>query len=121
MADKRPASPDHVPTLTEVLLATNDAADAKLAEAFGSHSASETAEAAEAAEAADLLELIQQRIDMVFQTRLREAIAPALARLVDGLLRDLGPELARVLRDTAEQAVTQELARRRRDANAPSV
>lgn len=118
MADKRPASPDHVPTLTEVLLATNDAADAKLAEAFGSHSASETAEAAEAA---DLLELIQQRIDMVFQTRLREAIAPALARLVDGLLRDLGPELARVLRDTAEQAVTQELARRRRDANAPSV
>ena len=118
MADKRPASPDHVPTLTEVLLATNDAADAKLAEAFGSHSASEIAEAAEAA---DLLELIQQRIDMVFQTRLREAIAPALARLVDGLLRDLGPELARVLRDTAEQAVTQELARRRRDANAPSV
>ena len=118
MADKRPASPDHVPTLTEVLLATNDAADAKLAEAFGSHSASETAEAAEAA---DLLELIQQRIDMVFQTRLREAIAPALARLVDGLLRDLGPELARVLRDTAEQAVTQELARRRRDANSPSV
>ena len=68
-----------------------------------------------------MLELIQQRIDMVFQTRLREAIAPALARLVDGLLRDLGPELARVLRDTAEQAVTQELARRRRDANAPSV
>ena len=118
MADKRPASPDHVPTLTEVLLATNDAADAKLAEAFGSHSASEIAEGAEAA---DLLELIQQRIDMVFQTRLREAIAPALARLVDGLLRDLGPELARVLRDTAEQAVTQELARRRRDANAPSV
>ena len=118
MADKRPASADHVPILTEVLLATSDAADAKLAEACGSPSAGI---AAEAAEAADLLELIQQRIDMVFQTRLREAIAPALARSVDSLLRDLGPELARVLRDTAEQAVAQELARRRRETNAPSV
>ena len=121
MADKRPASPDHVPTLTEVLLATSDAADAKLAEACGSPSAGLAAEAVEAAEAADLLVLIQQRIDMVFQTRLREAIAPALARSVDSLLRDLGPELARVLRDTAEQAVAQELARRRRETNAPSV
>lgn len=75
----------------------------------------------ETALAAELLAQIQQRIDLTFQARLREAVAPALARAVDGLLRELGPELAVALRETAERAVAQELSCRRRRGDTPSV
>jgi hypothetical protein len=102
MADSRPRSPDRVPTLTEVLQATDSAAAAP------AHQAPDNS-----ALAAELLANIQDRIDTLFQARLREAIAPALARAVDGLLRELGPELASAMRETAERAVMQELARRR--------
>jgi hypothetical protein len=108
MADGRPLSPDRVPTLTEVL---HDI-DSTLA-AIPAGAPSDPAPD-ESALAAALLASIQDRIDPMFQARLREAIAPALARAVDGLLRELGPELASVMRETAERAVAQELARRRR-------
>lgn len=112
MADSRPPSPDRVPTLTDVL----HASDSTLAAASVDTPADAPAAAApdESALAAALLAGIQDRIDLMFQARLREAIAPALARAVDGLLRELGPELAQALRETAERAVAQELARRRR-------
>ncbi len=109
MAEHRPVSHDRVPTLTEVLHAADGAGDST---AVGVVAAAPVPE--DAALAAQLLGSIQERIDTMFQARLREAIAPVLARAVDGLLRELGPELALALRDTAERAVAQELARRRK-------
>jgi hypothetical protein len=108
MAEHRPVSPDRLPTLTDVLQATDIPGSASV-------DAEDWPKSADAPVLADeLLACIQERIDTLFQARLREAIAPALARAVDGLLRDLGPELASALRETAERAVAQEPARRRR-------
>jgi hypothetical protein len=107
MADSRPLSPDRVPTLTDVLHATDGPQAAASANAPAAPAPDESALAAA------LLAGVQDRIDLMFQARLREAIAPVLARAVDGLLRELGPELAEALRETAERAVAQELARRR--------
>jgi hypothetical protein len=59
-----------------------------------------------------LLEL-QRHADLMLEYHLREAIDPALARLADGLVRDLREELAATLRDVVARAVSQELARRR--------
>ena len=108
MADSRPLSPDRVPTLTDVLHVTDNPVAATSAYTPADPVPDESALAAA------LLANIQDRIDPMFQARLREAIAPALARAVDGLLRELGPELASALRETAERAVAQEMARRRR-------
>lgn len=111
MAEHRPVSADRVPTLTDVLQGVAVTADSALA----------AVPAAPAAQAFDgpvstleLLASIQVHLDTLFQAHLREAIAPALARAVDGLLRELGPELALALRDIADRAVAQELARRSR-------
>lgn len=107
MAEYRPVSRDRVPTLTQVL----QAADRPGAAGVDSEPAPQMPD--DSALVAELLGGIQERIDTLFQARLREAIAPALARAVDGLLRELGPELASALRETAERAVAQEQARRR--------
>jgi hypothetical protein len=108
MAENRPFSADRLPTLTDVLQTVDKPTAASTVEDQRPHSADDSELAAE------LLESIQERIDTLFQARLREAIAPSLARAVDGLLRELGPELACALRETAERAVAQELARRRK-------
>jgi len=101
-----------VPTLTDVLEAA----------VGGPESPPAAAPALDERVLADeLLEQVQQRIDHMFQARLREAIAPALARAVDGLLRELGPELAQALRETAERAVAQELTRRRKANDTPAL
>ena len=108
MADSRPVSPDRVPTLTEVLHSTDGTMISAPADGPEQEAPNDSALTAE------LLAIIQDRIDNLFQARLREAVAPALARAVDGLLRELGPELASAMRETAGRAVAQELARRRR-------
>ena len=115
MAEQRPASPDRVPTLTDVLLAAHDD------QTLFIQRAPVPSASAESALVAELLEQIQQRIDHMFQARLREALAPALARAVDGLLRELGPELAQALRETAARAVAQELASRHRSVDSTRV
>lgn len=108
MAEGWPISPDRVPTLTDVLHSNDGAGASAPTDASGQGTPDD------AVLAAELLASIQDRIDTLFQARLREAVAPALARAVDGLLRELGPELASAMRETAERAVAQELARRRR-------
>jgi len=45
--------------------------------------------------------------------RLREALAPLLARATDAILQETRVELAHTLRDVVARAVGQELARRR--------
>lgn len=54
-----------------------------------------------------------QRIDLMFEYRLREALAPTLARAAELLIREAREEVALTLRDVVSRAVAQQLARRR--------
>ena len=56
---------------------------------------------------------LQRHCDLMLEYRLREALAPVLARLTEGLLRELRQELATALRDVVAHAVSQELTRQR--------
>lgn len=56
---------------------------------------------------------LQQRMDLMFEYRLRETLTPLLARTTEHLVREAREELARTLRDVVARAVSQELARRR--------
>ncbi len=52
-----------------------------------------------------MLRELQPRIDALFEARLREALAPALARVADGLIRDAREELAPALAELVRDAV----------------
>jgi hypothetical protein len=56
---------------------------------------------------------VQQRIDAVFAERLRDALAPALARASEAVIAEARDALASGLREAVEKAVAQELARLR--------
>ena len=60
----------------------------------------------------EVLAELQPRIDLVFESRLREALAPALARAADGLIREARSELGGALHDVVEDAVKRALQRR---------
>jgi hypothetical protein len=55
---------------------------------------------------------LMPRIDMLLESRLREALAPALARAADGLIRDTRVNLAVAVRDLVQEAVDRALQRR---------
>lgn len=55
---------------------------------------------------------LQRQIDLMLEVRLREALAPVLARAADALIRDARKELTAALRDAVDRSVAQELARR---------
>ena len=57
---------------------------------------------------------LQQRVDPMFEFRLREALGPVLARAADLVVQDAREALAHTLRDVVSRAVNQELARHRR-------
>lgn len=61
----------------------------------------------------DVLVELQRHADLMLEYRLREAVEPVLARLADGLVRELREEVAATLRDVIARAVSQELARQR--------
>ena len=58
---------------------------------------------------------LQRQLDLMLEVRLREALAPVLARAADALIRDARKELTAALRDAVARSVAQELARRRDD------
>jgi hypothetical protein len=94
MPDDTPMNVDRLPTLTEVLELGRD-----------------NAAAAPAPAATDLvgqvLAALEPRLGVLLEARLREALAPALARAADGLIRDVRAELAPTLRDLVEESVAQ--------------
>lgn len=97
-SDEPPVSVDRLPTLTEVV----------------------ELRPAGAPTAVDAQALIEQvlaelapRIDRLFEARLREALAPALARAADGLIRDTRAELSATLHDLVQEAVARVLQERR--------
>jgi hypothetical protein len=56
---------------------------------------------------------IQRQVDQMLEVRLREALAPAITRLTDALVREARGELASSLQDIVTRAVAQELSRHR--------
>lgn len=52
---------------------------------------------------------IQNQVDLMLEVRLREALAPALVRATDALVRDARKELTSTLRDIVAKAVAREL------------
>ena len=56
---------------------------------------------------------VQRQVDGMLEFRLREAMAPVLARHTDALVQELRQELSRTLRDVVARAVAQEMARLR--------
>lgn len=115
-----PKPPQRVPTLTEVIIdlpkepATTaeplapqpDAAvapDALLAEVW----------LQESRIAARVIERLQPRIDVLFEHRLREALAPLVARISAAVADEARKELAHRLREAVEQAINEELGRHR--------
>ena len=56
---------------------------------------------------------LQRQLELMLEVRLREALAPILARATDALVRDARKELTAAMRDIVARSVAQELARRR--------
>lgn len=127
----RPLPPARVPTLTEVVSLPDAAAPAaSVAPAAASPSAFARTEPAAlgAAEPAAppgarepdeeeivqrVLADLQRQIELMLEVKLREALAPALTRATDALMREARNELASTLRDVVARAVSQEIARHR--------
>ena len=114
--------PGGIPTLTEVVPWPGQAPIAPVAAgASAVPSALLTAIAAPLEPAAPIDEAqltqrvlvdLQRQIDLMLEVRLREALAPVLARAADALIRDARKELTAALRDAVARSVAQELARR---------
>lgn len=56
---------------------------------------------------------VQRQIDGMLEFRLREALAPVLARHSEAIVRDLKDELSRTMRDVVARSVAQEVAKLR--------
>lgn len=109
---------DRLPTLTEVVQLAQDpwaaAPPAPLQEICSSGPAEPgVPEAPSPAPVLDedaifrrVLFALDQRLDAAFEARLREALAPALARAADGLIRELRPELTQALHEMVHVAVS---------------
>jgi len=63
--------------------------------------------------AAKVIERLQPRIDVLFEHRLREALAPMVARISAAVADEARKELAHRLREAVEQAINEELGRHR--------
>ncbi|WP_372525062.1 hypothetical protein [Piscinibacter sp.] len=56
---------------------------------------------------------LQKQVDVMLEQQMRDALAPAFARLTEALMREMRTELASTLRDVVARAVAQELSRHR--------
>lgn len=123
--DKPP--PGTIPTLTEVVpwpeapppaLATQPTAPPAPAEAAApaglvpaSAAPDGGASVNEAQLARRVLADLQKQVDLMLEVRLREALAPILARAGDAIVRDARKELTAALHDVVARAVAEELGR----------
>lgn len=105
MNDPRPLpEPSRLPTLTEVVLEGL---------AVSAEPVAPPPPLEEAAIVDAVIAALQPRIDLMFEYRLRETLAPLLAQAADALVNDARQAMAGTLRDVVARAVNQELARRR--------
>jgi hypothetical protein len=113
-----PKQPQRVPTLTEVIIDLPAEGSAAPAAARGDAQVAPETLMAEAMMqetriVSKVIERLQPRIDVLFEHRLREALAPTVARIYSALADEMRKELARKLREAVEQAVNEELGRHR--------
>lgn len=128
----RPPIPQRVPTLTEVVelaraapaaVISGDAAVARelvppaAPQAPTGHDIAAATRALPMPSEDQLIERVlgdlQRQVELMLEYRMREVLAPALARLADALVRDARVELASTLRDMVARAVAQEMSRHR--------
>ncbi len=115
----RPTPPSRVPTLTEVVSLPEAPAPAVSPTAFAPTEPAPLAPPPAAAELDEeelvqrVLADVQRQIDLMLEVKLREALAPALTRATDALLREARTGLASTLRDVVSRAVAQEITRHR--------
>lgn len=109
--------PNLLPKLTEVVdVALTEAAASSpsvVARLAANRSAPAGPELSEEQLIQRVLADVQRQVESILEYRVREALAPALARLADALVRETRTELASVLRDVVARAVAQELSRHR--------
>lgn len=116
-----PKQPQRVPTLTEVIIDLPADAASSAAPNTAARGDAQVAPEALMAEAlmqetrivSKVIERLQPRIDVLFEHRLREALAPTVARVYAALADDVRKELARKIREAVEQAVNEEMGRHR--------
>jgi hypothetical protein len=109
MTDDATPEADRLPTLTDVLELGCDVADAAPPLAAAAFVAPQPVGATGSDLVDQVLAALQPRVSALLEVRLREALAPVLARAADGLIRDTRAELAPVLRGLVEEAVAQAL------------
>ena len=108
--------PERLPKLTEVIdVAKADAAvqAQSVAARLAAARASQSPPVSEDDLTQRILADVQRQVDVMLETRMREALAPVLARLTDALVREARSELASTLRDVVARAVAQEISRHR--------
>ncbi len=116
-----PKHPPRVPTLTEVIIDLPPDASSGAAPGAPARGDAQVAPETLMAEAlmqetrivSKVIERLQPRIDVLFEHRLREALAPTVARVYAALADDVRKELARKIREAVEQAVNEEMGRHR--------
>ena len=108
-----PRGPANVPTLTEVVLLDTRAPPVPPELPPPDALSAQAATADEARLVNEVLADVQRQVDLMLERRLRDALAPALARVSDVLIRQMRDELAVTLRDIVAHAVAQEIARHR--------
>jgi hypothetical protein len=108
--------PERLPKLTEIIDVARTDAGAQAQAVAARLAAARGAQSAPASEDdlnQRILAEVQRQVDVMLETRMREALAPALARLTDALVREARAELASTLRDVVARAVAQEISRHR--------
>ncbi len=114
----RPPAAARVPTLTEVVELMQEQVVADEPAAAATTSAEPLPFAAAPALVnldelvAQVLGELQPRVDMLLETRLREALAPALANAAGALISDARDQLAQTLRELVREAAVGALRRR---------
>jgi hypothetical protein len=104
--------PSWAPMTTVVLPTLNEVAMPMVASALPAIQAP-ALEVTEAQLAQRVLGVVQKQIDGMIDFRLKEALAPILARHSEALVRDLREELSRTMADVVARAVAQEMAKLR--------
>ena len=62
----------------------------------------------------DIMAALQPRVDLSFEYRVREAVAPVLEKLAQTVVAETRVALSATLRDVVARAVAQEVAKRQR-------
>lgn len=111
-----PVSLDALPVLGEVVPQPSEQQSLPLSQplpptASPQHGAPPTVSEAQLAHR--VLSDVQRQIDGMLEYRLKEAMAPLLARHTEAIARDLRDELNRTLKDVVARSVAQELAKLR--------